>query len=122
MRRFLVFTFALSACASPMSAPVAAVRTAAPRAEPSFALSRFELSETSPATSFSACAIGPSELECQTKLVASLRARSAASEPVAANEVLSITGEDGAVLFAQALRTGVSQARLRSSLPVTARK
>jgi hypothetical protein len=122
MRRFLVCAFALSACASPMSAPVAAVRTAAARAEPPFALSRFELSETSPATSLSACPIGPSELECQTKRVESLRARSAASEPVAANEVVSITGEDGAVLFAQALRTGVSQSRLRSSLPVTARK
>jgi hypothetical protein len=116
MRRFLVFTFALSACASPMSAPVAAVRTAAPRAEPSLVLSRFELSEVSPPAWLPACPIGPSELECQTKLVQGLRARSAATE------VLSITGEDGAVLFAQALRTGVSQARLRSSLPVTARK
>jgi hypothetical protein len=122
MRRFLVFTFALSACASPMSAPVAAVRTAAPRAESSLVLSRFELSEVSPPAWLPACPIGPSELECQTKLVQGLRARSAASEPVAATEVLSITGEDGAVLFAQALRTGVSQARLRSSLPVTARK
>jgi hypothetical protein len=121
MRPFLLFTFALSACASPMSAPVAAVRTNAPDAE-SLSLSRFELSDPGQPGSRAACPIGPRELECETKLVASRRARTPPAERAREPEGLAITSEDGSVLYAQALRTGVSQARLRSSLPVTARR
>ncbi len=123
MRPLLAFTFALSACARPVSAPVAAVHTAAPRAEPSISLSRFEPRDENPRLSRRACPIGPSELACETKLLASaLRATPARSEHDKAPEVQAITREDGSVLYVQALRTGVSQARLRSSLPVTARR
>lgn len=125
MRPLLAFTFALSACARPVSAPVAAVHTAAPRVEPAMSLSRFEPRDENPLASRRACPIGPSELACETKLLASvLRATPAApaTGARAAPEVQAITREDGSVLYAQALRTGVSQARLRSSLPVTARR
>lgn len=128
MRPLLAFTFALSACARPVSAPVAAVHTAAPRVEPAMSLSRFEPRDENPLASRRACSIGPSELACETKLLASvLRATPAtpatpATGARAAPEVQAITREDGSVLYAQALRTGVSQARLRSSLPVTARR
>lgn len=122
MRRFLLVTIALSACASPMSAPVAAARTAPPRSEMPLLLARFELTDTSPPTPSAPCSIGPSELDCETKLLVSSLRASSSSETVAADDVLAITREDGSVVYAQALRTGVSQARLRSSLPVTARK
>ena len=105
-----------------MSAPVAVARTDASVSE-AFSLSRFELADASPAVRLTACKIGPSELDCQTKLLASAtRAEVRSGDGVAGSDVLAITREDGAVLYAQALRTGVSQARLRSSLPVTARK
>lgn len=106
-----------------MSAPVAVAHTGAPRAEP-LSLSRFELArESRPAVPRGACRIGPSELECETKLLASAIRRDAETlEDAPARDVFAITGDDGALLYAQALRTGVSQARRRSSLPVTARK
>lgn len=122
MRPFLLSLLALSACARPISAPVAVARSDAPRSEV-FSLPRFELGEANPRVKLTGCSIGPSELDCQTKLLASAtRAGARPSDGAATSDVLTITRQDGAVLYAQALRTGVSQARLRSSLPVTARK
>jgi len=122
MRPFLLSLLALSACARPMSAPVAVAHTGAPRAEP-LSLSRFELADVSAPAPRSACPIGPSELACETKLLASaVQAEARGPDDAPDRDALAITGEDGALLYAQALRTGVSQARRRSSLPVTARK
>lgn len=123
MRPFILTVLALSACARPMSAPVAGAHTHVPREAAPLSLSRLDLGAATPRSSRAPCRIGPSELECETKHTLASQFSKGAPELSENRQSFAITREGGALIYAaQALRTGVSQARRRSSLPVTARK